>query len=92
MLAALIRLFTSFINCAWPGRSPTSNTFRPIRASSGRISSSAARGPAAITDSVPARAPFGPPLIGQSTSVMPRTASDCAMRAIAALPMVDIST
>ena len=42
MLAALIRLFTSFINCAWPGRSPTSNTFLPIRASSGRMSSSAA--------------------------------------------------
>jgi hypothetical protein len=62
-----------------------------MRASRGRISSSAARWPAAITDSVPARAPLGPPLIGQSTSRMLRAAIVVAIRVMAALPMVDIS-
>ncbi len=57
MLAALIRLFTRFISCAWHGRSPTSDTSFPMRCSHGRISSRAARGPAAITHKASACAP-----------------------------------
>ena len=40
----------------------------------GRTRSIASGAPETITDSVPARAPAGPPEIGQSTTVTPRAA------------------
>ena len=91
MLAAKIRLFTSFITCAWPGSSPSTKTRRPIRSSQGRSVATAAGAPAASMASVPARAPAGPPLIGESTMADAAGASAVAMRCDGARPMVDIS-
>ncbi len=90
-LVANSRLFTSFITCAWPGRSPMTNTVLPMRSCHGRSAATAAGSPAASIASVPARAPAGPPLIGASTQAMPRSASSAAMRSTGSRPMVDIS-
>ena len=62
-----------------------------MRSRKGRSVSTAAGAPATIMASVPARAPAGPPLTGESTMARPRCAKPSAMRCMVARPMVDIS-
>ncbi|MNL44578.1 hypothetical protein D3C87_1671630 [compost metagenome] len=92
MLAAEIRLLTSFIICAMPGSAPTSNTFLPSSANCGRSAASASAQPDAMIDSVPASAPRGPPLTGASTTCTPPDSSSRAIACSAPRPMVEVST
>ena len=62
-----------------------------MRSRKGRSVSTAAGSPDTIIARVPARAPAGPPLIGESTIARPRCAKPSAMRCTVARPMVDIS-
>ena len=64
-------LLVSFKTCAAPGLLPAMVTVGPHEAISGRTLPIAAGSPDTITDSVPVRAPAGPPEIGQSTIKIP---------------------
>ena len=92
MLAAEIRLFTSFIICAKPGAWPTTKTLPAMMSRKGRTASTADGSPATIAASVPSLAPRGPPLTGTSTNCLPASANAAATGSMACLPMVAIST
>lgn len=81
----------SFITWAWPGRSPITKTFFPIRSCQGFTAATASGAPAASSVRFPARALSGPPLTGESTQAMPWAARSAAMRSMDSWPIVDIS-
>jgi len=85
-------LFVSFSTCAAPALSPATVSVLPHSAISGRTVSTVAGSPETMTDSVPARAPGGPPEIGQSTTVTPRAFIACSTSFTKGTPTVQVLT
>ena len=85
-------LLVSFSTCAAPGLSPATVNVRPHSEIIGRIRSTAAGSPETMTDKVPARAPGGPPEIGQSTTVTPRAAIARSISCTNGTPTVQVLT
>ena len=85
-------LFVSFSTCAAPGLSPAIVKVRPHNEIIGFTRSTAAGSPDTITDNVPARAPGGPPEIGQSTTVTPCAAMACSISRTNGTPIVQVLT
>ena len=92
-IVATSMLFTSFATRPRPTPPQwTRLAGSPIASSAGAARSSAAASPPAITASVPAAAPTGPPLTGQSRYETPRAAHRPARSRATAGAMVLIST
>ena len=82
----------SFNTCAAPGLSPATVSVPPHNEINGMIRSIAAVSPETMTDNVPARAPAGPPEIGQSTTVTPRAAIAASISFTNGTPIVQVLT
>ena len=91
MAAADSTLLQSFMVCPAPGRSPMKKNF-PITLSAGSTASTSARGPDAITATVPFSAPGTPPLTGASICTMFFAASSLKTRCAITAPVVERST